>query len=313
MESGLERNGGTVEESSKRALAETYSVASNPITIEYGSFNVLFAGNSQTRPKHRLGPKVYDFYLLHHVLSGQGTFTCNGETYALRAGHTFLIPPEQLISYESDAEEPWRYSWAAFAGEQAPALAASCGLTAANPIADTGGSRQPAIWLRRIQRAFTSGSPAASLQAAGYMHLLLGALASSAAGAGAQPLPASPAAADGSAGQLAQQIIHYLTTQYAEPVTMERMADALGYSRAYLSRIFKQATGMAPVTFLLKLRIDKARQLLRDREELTVEQVASSAGFADALYFSKQFRRFYGLSPTGYRESLHEQGTRSSD
>ncbi|HZG58182.1 AraC family transcriptional regulator, partial [Paenibacillus sp.] len=41
-----------------------------------------------------------------------------------------------------------------------------------------------------------------------------------------------------------------------------------------------------------------------ERLELTVEQVASSVGFADALYFSKQFKRAYGQSPSQYRQSL---------
>jgi AraC-like DNA-binding protein len=82
------------------------------------------------------------------------------------------------------------------------------------------------------------------------------------------------------------------------------MAESLGYNRAYLSRLFKQHTKITPVTFLLKLRIDKARLLLRERLELTVEQIASSVGFHDPLYFSKQFRRWYGVSPTEYREQM---------
>ncbi|MBW7457649.1 helix-turn-helix domain-containing protein, partial [Paenibacillus sepulcri] len=67
---------------------------------------------------------------------------------------------------------------------------------------------------------------------------------------------------------------------------------------------FKQHTGMTPVTFLLKLRLDKARQLLRERQELTTQQIAASVGLQDPLYFSKQFRRFYGLSPSAYREEM---------
>jgi transcriptional regulator GlxA family with amidase domain len=71
-----------------------------------------------------------------------------------------------------------------------------------------------------------------------------------------------------------------------------------------LSRIFKQATQMSPVTFLLKLRIDKGRQLLRERTDLNVEQISASVGIQDALYFSRQFRRFYAMSPTEYRTSI---------
>ncbi|MNG37958.1 DNA-binding transcriptional regulator AraC [compost metagenome] len=61
---------------------------------------------------------------------------------------------------------------------------------------------------------------------------------------------------------------------------------------------------MAPVAFLLRLRIDKARQLLRERPELTVEQIAHSVGIPDALYFSKQFKRFYEQAPSAYRHDM---------
>ena len=81
-------------------------------------------------------------------------------------------------------------------------------------------------------------------------------------------------------------MIQYMSTQYAYPVSIEQMSESLGYNRAYLSRIFKQETGLTPVTYLLKLRIDKSRQLLRERPDLSIEQVSASVGMPDALYFS---------------------------
>lgn len=49
-----------------------YRVASSAETGAGQPLEILFAGEGQTRPGHRIGPKVYDFYLLHHVLSGRG-------------------------------------------------------------------------------------------------------------------------------------------------------------------------------------------------------------------------------------------------
>lgn len=106
--------------------------------------------------------------------------------------------------------------------------------------------------------------------------------------------------------RIVKQMIHYMSSQYAHPVSIEDMCNSLGYNRAYMSRIFKKETGMTPITYLLKLRIDKARQLLRERPELSTQQIAASVGLTDALYFSKQFKRFYQVSPTGYRASVHQ-------
>ncbi|TYP70312.1 AraC family transcriptional regulator [Paenibacillus methanolicus] len=278
----------------------SYTVVSNPVPNSHGDLYVLFSGESQTKPAHRIGPKVYDYFLMHHVLSGSGTFTAGGETYPLGAGHTFLIRPEQLISYASDERDPWRYRWIAFEGRHAAELLAVTGLTGASPVAHAReASRRIAVLFRSIERTFRSGGGVAHLRAAGYLQLLLAELGAADGEGGRAP---DRQGGDGEA--LISQVIRYLSTQYAEPVSIEMMADTLGYNRAYLSRLFKQRTGMTPVTFLLKLRIDKARQLLRERPELTIEQIASSVGIQDALYFSKQFKRFYDMSPSAYREEM---------
>lgn len=282
---------------------DTYRVSSNPL-IAHGQnsrFNVLFAGESQTKPSHKQGPKVYDFYLMHMVLSGKGTFILNNKKHELYAGHTFLIEPEQLISYESDREAPWRYCWVAFNGTEAAELVEAAGFTANGQIAFLDDIRRASVLYRKIYDILRSGSAATNLYAAGYLQLLFAVYSEvmlTASRSGAQQ------AAYGEGEQLHQQIVHYLSTQYAHPVSIEQMSESLGYNRAYLSRIFKKQTGVSPVSFLLKLRMDKARHMLRERPELTIEQIAASVGLQDALYFSKQFRRLYGQSPTSYRQQF---------
>lgn len=280
----------------------TYRVVSNPVGLESGgagSLNVLFAGESQTRPEHRVGPKVVDYYLLHHVIAGRGTFVAGGLRAELRAGHSFLIPPKQLVSYVSDAEDPWKYRWVAFAGDEAHVLAETAGFGPEGGFVDTGDNRLPAEQCKHIFEAFRSRKPSSSLEATGRLHLLLAALQEAASEA--RPASLRP---DSHSDELVRQVIGYLSTQYAEPVTIETMAEALGYNRAYLSRLFKRHTGMTPIAFLTQARIDHGRRLLRERPELTIEQIASSVGIQDALYFSKLFRRRYGESPTEYRHSV---------
>ncbi|WP_424767951.1 AraC family ligand binding domain-containing protein [Paenibacillus sp. sgz302251] len=285
---------------------DRYTVASNPIIAqnENSPLNVLFAGESQTKPLHRLGPKVYDFYLMHIVLEGKGKFICEGQTHMLGAGHTFLIEPEQLISYESDGEDPWRYRWVAFNGNQAAELVLSAGIKAVQQVVLSTNWRRADGLFRQIYETFRRGDGAADMMAVGYLYLLLAEYKTLLHPQSGNTLRTSQAESD----HLLKQVVHYLSTQYAQPVSIEQMAESLGYNRAYLSRLFKQRTGASPVTFLLKLRIDKARHMLRERPELTVEQIAASVGLQDALYFSKQFRRMHGQSPTAYRNAMRTLG-----
>lgn len=283
---------------------ETYTVASNPSPAAAAGktappLHVLFSGESQTRAGHRLGPKVYDFYLMHLVLSGKGAFTLNGNRHELAAGDTFLIRPEELISYESDPDHPWRYRWIAFTGTMASELLHGAGFREGSPVVSLKDYRKASLYFRSIYLTFRGARPSASVRSAGFVHLLMALYQDSRA----------INAEEGQPGRhenenIHRKVIHYLSTQYSHPVSIEQMSEALGYSRAYLSRAFKRKAGVSPVSFLLKLRLDKAKLLLRERPELTIEQVSASVGLQDALYFSKQFRNQFGLSPTAYRNEI---------
>ncbi|CAG7645085.1 Arabinose operon regulatory protein [Paenibacillus solanacearum] len=282
---------------------ESYYVVSNPKPGTASvRLSVLFSGHSQTKPGHRPGPKIVDYYLLHHIVSGKGVYTCHGRTYELGAGDSFLIEPGKLINYMADLEDPWHYRWIAFEGEEAATMLRDVGLSSEQPIVHTGKKRHIAVLFHQVQSAFQSRGPGSNLRANGCLQLLLAEYADAL-------MPQQKSAPEQTSGgdQVVQQALNYLSAQYAEPITIELMAGALGYNRAYLSTLFKRHTGLTPVTFLLRLRLDKARHLLRERPELTVEQIASSVGFQDPLYFSKQFKRHYAIAPTDYRSSLFKR------
>lgn len=279
-------------------MEHTYSVGSNPVYYDKQNLHVLFAGESQTLPLHQAGPKIYDYYLLHSIETGSGIFRTEQRTYALGPGDCFLIHPGQLVSYISDESMPWRYRWVAFTGGEADELVLQTGLTPDKPVLTTAeGSVIPGA-LSAMMQAFYANKESAHLTSLGYLYLIMGEAAELLLSSSRLP------GAESQVTRTVKQMIHYMASQYAHPVSIEQMCGSLGYNRAYLSRIFKQETGLSPVTYLLKLRIEKSRQLLRERPELSVEQVASSVGLTDALYFSRQFKRFCAQSPTSYRMSI---------
>lgn len=280
---------------------DSYTISTNATLNQDSPLIVLFAGESQTKPSHQLGPKIYDYYLIHIILSGKGRFHYQGTEIEIHVGDSFLIEPEQLVSYTSDEEDPWHYQWIAFRGEEADSLVAHLQNSPHYPIIQARNWRSIAKWYTRIQYSLKSKSPSLHLESIGYLHLLFAAYQRT-----MHPATQQQAINISKQQHIVQQVLHYLSTQYAEPITIENMAQHLGYNRAYLSRLFKKSTRVSPATFLLKYRVDKARLLMRERQELTIEQIAASTGFHDALYFSKQFRRFYRMSPTSYRDQLQK-------
>lgn len=99
----------------------------------------------------------------------------------------------------------------------------------------------------------------------------------------------------------------HLRNRLDEKVRMSEVARALGVTRARLFEQFKRGAGMTPNDFLLRVRVEKARELMANRRK-SVTEVAFAVGFSSSQYFSTVFRRYTGQTPGEYRQSL-EQGT----
>lgn len=270
-----------------------YSVSINPHPAR-GGLTVLFSGYSQTSPDHRVGPLVHDHHLIHFVLSGRGTFHCMGKSYEVEKGGAFFIFPGELVRYDPDPRDPWEYRWIACKGLQADELLGLIGITPHSPVTSQPYSRRVAASFKRVQQVLQQGGPVCDLEAEGWTRLILAALTAD-----------RKEASYGRAGQSpeirlqVEKAVRWLTLQYAQPVSIEGMARALGYHRTHLSKMFKRHTGMAPMEYLAQIRMERAKLLLA--EPLTVEQVAASVGYPDALYFSRLFKKHFGMAPTEYR------------
>lgn len=92
-------------------------------------------------------------------------------------------------------------------------------------------------------------------------------------------------------------VIQYVHERYAEDITIADLSDKVFISRNYLSIIFKNLTGETFNTYLTRVRIEKARELLLERNMLVYE-VAEKVGYKNVPYFSTLFKKFTGMNPT---------------
>ncbi len=101
--------------------------------------------------------------------------------------------------------------------------------------------------------------------------------------------------------QSVQDLLSYLQTHYAEPMTNFRLGKQFGFHPNYVSALIKRATGMPFHAYLAQIRILQAVQLL-ENTDLSVTEIGQRVGFDDLSYFIKCFRRQMGNPPSAYRK-----------
>ena len=100
-----------------------------------------------------------------------------------------------------------------------------------------------------------------------------------------------------------QQAKRRLDTQFSEAITIAALAEEAGISDVQFRKEFRQCYGMSPLAYLKKVRIDTAKQLLRSGY-YTVTDVALECGFDSISYFSYEFKRLTGITPSMYLKTV---------
>ncbi|HUC91313.1 MAG TPA: response regulator [Paenibacillus sp.] len=104
---------------------------------------------------------------------------------------------------------------------------------------------------------------------------------------------------------LVQRVLEYIDTHYQDArLSLQFAADHYHVSDGHLSRLFKKETGNNFSEYLIKKRVDKAKELLDKDHRMPIAVVASRVGFTDAKYFGQVFKKYYGLTPSEYKDHI---------
>ncbi len=227
------------------------------------------------------------FTVLQHTISGTGRLRYENRSYRVNPGETLLVLVPHNHRYWLEKGERWEYFWISMNGEEALRIHRLI-LAAAGPVLKL---QQATIdhladcSLRLVKSAETPASASA--------------VAYEAAMALYDDVFGSHAfAADRSAMQI---VIDHIHANLDKPLPVGELARVSGLSRAHFSRVFAESEGVPPAEFVLQQRMQRAAKLLAKAAFIPVKEVAIMSGFDDANYFSKVFRRIYGINPTEFR------------
>jgi AraC-like DNA-binding protein len=108
------------------------------------------------------------------------------------------------------------------------------------------------------------------------------------------------------------ELLGYIERHYRESITIEQLRKRGCMSESTLLRSFRRVLGHSPIEHVIRLRVAHAEDLLLRREDMRITEVAFESGFLDSNYFSRQFRRITGMSPSAYRArygTMRNRGT----
>ena len=88
------------------------------------------------------------------------------------------------------------------------------------------------------------------------------------------------------------------TTYFSDGLTVSNIAAEMGLDRRYLARLFKSNMGMTVQDYLIKVRMENAKKILKSGT--SVSATASLVGYNDSFNFSKMFKKYTGVSPKAY-------------
>jgi AraC family transcriptional regulator len=98
-------------------------------------------------------------------------------------------------------------------------------------------------------------------------------------------------------------VVEYIEEHLSASPTLEQIAEVAHLSPYHFARQFKAAIGLPPHQYLIARRVERAKQLLQGRDDLSLAEVAAHAGFSDQSVFSHHFKRLVGVTPGQVRMS----------
>jgi AraC-like DNA-binding protein len=227
-----------------------------------------------------------------HVLlvctGGSGWCRTPGGRFDVRPGDVVLLPAGTAHEYAAAEDDAWTLWWLHATGRDADELADAARDAAGGPVSHLRDPAPVASLVSQVVDALDDGTAGGLVRAAGAAwHALAHVVATGRRAPGPAPDPV-------------ERAVEHLRATTPHRTSVGSLAAMVSLSTSQLGARFRAQVGTSPLRYQSRLRMARARELL-DATDIPVAAVAQACGYGDPLYFSRQFVRTHGMSPTAYR------------
>ena len=267
---------------------------------QLGDLFLIACGMEDADPGTITGPDVRDGFHLHVVRSGRGSLRIAGRDQTVHEGQMFILKDGEEAYYQADETQPWSYCLVTYNGNDARKITEEIGFGEGVYILDTEVPAEHFFETVRRMHLRPEMNRVNELYQKGIMMEFL-AMAMEAAGHGTGADDKRPHRPVEEYVERAAQFIHY---NY-RTIEVRDVVNFIGFSRSYLTTAFKKSKGMSLQEYLLRVRIQKAKELIK-ATDLPVGEIGLRTGYEDQLNFSRIFKKYEGVSPSEYRRRINE-------
>ncbi len=250
--------------------------------------NVYNCGNQDIQIERQECP---DNYIMYYVNEGKGSVTVRQATHKIEAGQGFVVFPGIETKIQSHYKDTMNVTWVAFSGYLVDRYLSRADLSVYEPVFDDNEQREAGKIFSALLTA-SLGFPNRYCKIMAQLYSLIGFLIDQ-SGTKIKQSATMPEF-------YLMRALDFIDRNYHENITIVDIASHVGISRKTLNLVFASLTGFSPKDYLTYYRISKAVDLLKDRN-LSIEMISASVGYNDQFYFSKQFKKNVGQTPSECR------------
>jgi AraC-like DNA-binding protein len=237
----------------------------------------------------------FNYFNLHVVVSGKGYLKSKDGIHILQQGDAFLYFPLEEQYYYSDEENPWEIMWVHFNGSYLKEFFIGKGFHLSN------------VWTIKLWSNIKNAIINLLEEAENFAILHPSTLSTLTYGIIAEFLAQAEPLTANKGFDVYNRIVGILPKMRensSKPFELKYWAEELNISTYYFCKTFKKTTGMSPSNFIMLCRLQKSKQLLIEKKEWTVKQIALEVGYPSISYFGRLFLENEGLTPAEYRKKL---------
>ncbi|MFC7330226.1 AraC family transcriptional regulator [Marinactinospora rubrisoli] len=248
--------------------------------------------------RHSFDRHAHDQYAIGVIEAGIEEYRYRGELHRAGSGGIVVVEPGEVHTGHAGLPEGWRYR---MLYPEVPVLAeVARELGRSGTPAFAGSVLTDPATARRLRAAHLAAEHGDRLAASSLMRAALRDLVHR--HARADRVRATPDSGRPTPSRIAAQARDILHADIVDPPALPELAAAVGVTPFALLRAFRAAYGFPPHSYLIQVRVMRARRLLADGR--SPRDVAAEVGFADQAHLSRHFKRRLGVPPGAYRRGL---------